>query len=112
MHINYFYEDGLKIHLNIIYRDGTYYINAPENVKVKLDRESEIKVIDSKTRHQIEEIEEFDYHLPPSKKLRKEMFSVLENFEIAHAPRESQKAPEIHIFRHVPHRRHDHLEHH
>ena len=50
LHIKYFYEDsGLKIDLNIIYRDGTYYINAPENVKIKLiDRESEIKVIDSK----------------------------------------------------------------
>lgn len=74
LHIKYFYEDsGLKIDLNIIYRDGTYYINAPENVKIKLiDRESEIKVIDSKKPViRSEEIEEFDYHLPPIEKAPK-----------------------------------------
>lgn len=71
--IKYYYDDEKpKIALNIIYRDGIFYINS-ENAKLRVvDRDSEIKVVDSKRPViKTEEIEDFDYHLPAIGKVPK-----------------------------------------
>lgn len=71
VNIKYFYQDIKKdIHLNIIFRDNTFYIQSDlDKVKIKfIDKANEIKVFDSKKPViSSQNIDEFDYHLKPIK---------------------------------------------
>lgn len=79
--IKYFFEhERPKLDLNIIFKDGTFYINSEvQNIKIKfIDQDSEIKVIDShKPVIKSESIEKFDYYLPPIEENVKSKKSVL-----------------------------------
>lgn len=90
LNVRYFYKgDKKKLDLNIIFQDGIFYINSPqENVKIKfLDKDSEIKVIDSqKPVLKSENIEKFDYFLPPidkDVKERRNIFGFAESLKMA-----------------------------
>ncbi|HHX79632.1 MAG TPA: ABC transporter ATP-binding protein/permease [Acholeplasmataceae bacterium] len=81
LNIKYFFEkERPKLDLNIIFKDGTFYINSEvQNLKIKfIDRDSEIKVIDSKKPViKSESIEKFDYYLPPIEESVKSKKNVL-----------------------------------
>ncbi|MDD4001006.1 MAG: ABC transporter ATP-binding protein, partial [Bacilli bacterium] len=73
--IKYFFkEQKPNLNLNIVYKDGIFYINSDQdNLKVQfLDNDSEIKVVDDyKPVIRSESIEKFDYYLPPIGEINK-----------------------------------------
>ncbi len=79
--IKYFFQgEKPDLNLNIIFKDGILYLNSDtENLKINfIDKNSEIKVIDSKKPViRSENFEKFDYYLPPVEEGIKTKKSVL-----------------------------------
>lgn len=84
--INYYYDtEKSKIELNIIYENGKFYINSPQNVSITfLTNDNEKKVIDDK-KPQIElvDVNNIDYSLSKIEQTKTPRLSIKETIKLA-----------------------------